>query len=337
MEASPRLGIPPLDCFLRTTTNYIGETSIHRGQKTCGPVIEVLDTATGSGKTHILYHIAIVSTLPREYKAVFLDGRDSTIIFIDSDGRFDAHRLHGMMKSYITRRCNGEPGLPEEDISVLVESAMRHVHIFRPNSSAEVITILQELPGYLLATEGHDSGDKRVAAVFIDSLSAFYWEDRRNETEPDSQTRELKDVLGIREIYATIGKELAAFCKTFGTFAVTTAWSLPVERLRRSGPGTGGNANHDLETVNSQLPQSWNTVVDVRLVVRRVRPEQRLPNTGSVQVESVASAPGNVSRNTAFEGRFHSPRFRLEHQSDTLDGAGVFRYRITDDGITLFD
>lgn len=133
-------------------------------------VIEVTSSHSASGKTHLLYLLAGVSIVPKS-----LGGHDSTIIWIDNDGRFTAGRLLKVVQHHLQET---QPTLSETETRSVVEQALSHVHVFRPQSSDQLIAILNSLPTYLLDRTIHASMHRPLGLIILDPATAFYWQDR---------------------------------------------------------------------------------------------------------------------------------------------------------------
>ncbi|KAK6517702.1 hypothetical protein TWF506_004885 [Arthrobotrys conoides] len=69
-------------------------------------IIEISSDGCGAGKTHLLYYITCVALLPSSWNGINLEGKDSTVVFIDCDGRFDIVRLSEVVESYIKSRIS---------------------------------------------------------------------------------------------------------------------------------------------------------------------------------------------------------------------------------------
>ncbi|EXJ94795.1 hypothetical protein A1O1_03193 [Capronia coronata CBS 617.96] len=164
--------------------------------------IEISSLKSAAGKTSLLYYLCAVATLP---KAV--GGKASTVVYIDSDGRFSATRLMQIMQHHMvttrTQRQDTNDGTTgttdiegttttdaqvsegaittakdnDADRDIALE-ALQHIHVFRPQSSSQVMSVLNSLPDYLLDGSRHSSIYRRLGLVVVDSATAFYWQDR---------------------------------------------------------------------------------------------------------------------------------------------------------------
>jgi len=221
-----------------------------------GPVIEITSMSTASGKTHILYQIALLSTLPMEHNDVPLYGKSAAVIVFDTDGRFDVQRLHSIMKAHILG-CYGTLKISDVELDTIAREALSHLHVYRPQSSRSMIEMLSGTRGYLLELASHHSSGRRLDAVLIDGLSSFYWQDRHaGSTETESGSTE------YQEIYGTLVQRIREVSAQFGAFVVATNWGL---QLLADTTGDTGVAM----SFRSHLPLAWTKLVDVKLVVQR--------------------------------------------------------------------
>ncbi|KAF3215486.1 hypothetical protein TWF106_006000 [Orbilia oligospora] len=69
-------------------------------------IVEISSNGSGTGKTHLLYYITCVALLPSSWNGINLEGKESAVVFIDCDGRFDILRLSEVMESYIGSRIS---------------------------------------------------------------------------------------------------------------------------------------------------------------------------------------------------------------------------------------
>ncbi|EGC45199.1 Rad51 family DNA repair protein [Histoplasma capsulatum var. duboisii H88] len=209
------LGIKPLDDILRISHPLSHTSNIYTPRQ---PVLEITSPSSADGKTHLLYYITAVAVLPDTYRNVALPGRNSAIVYLDTDFRFDAVRLREVAKGIVLERAaeqgvslpvtgshyeggNGD-GDGDDDIDQLLHTALSHVHIFRPQSSVSLLATIQSIEHYLLRGTGtvegegegmhkHASHSRPLHSILLDSASAFYWQDRRE--------LEVLNIPGVRE------------------------------------------------------------------------------------------------------------------------------------------
>lgn len=305
--------------------------------KSTDPVVEISSTSSGAGKTQTLYYLAAVAILPSEFNGAKLNGRESAVVFIDSDGRFDAERLltvargivHKKLKSQHERAVSPSASATEgvleysqEDLDALLVASLQHVHVFRPQSSVALLSTLQSLDTYLLDLARHFSSSRPLHAIIIDSASAFFWQDKLHDEVARTEDigrpydeieceRRKKKSFYLFDMYADLVTELKRLQRRFSCAVVytTIAWS------GRSTPGqlstprpSGPFALFDPSDIpasrapsfRSSLPGPWGVFPTIRLVVQRdmVRP---FPPTMTA-IEAQRQAPRR--QEVVLKGRF---------------------------------
>jgi DNA-repair protein XRCC2 len=167
-------------------------------------VIEV-QGPPGSQKSHMFDFLALTAVLPfsvsftfpnesssrppTSTESVTLGGRDKSVAIFDCDGRWAASKLYDLLCGHIKSRIHDSPSLrhgvqvAESEIDALVRRCLARVHVFRPASSKSLAATLLSLPSY----HAKHCGDSEFAFVFVDSISAFYWQDRYHVEEAASQ------------------------------------------------------------------------------------------------------------------------------------------------------
>lgn len=141
-----------------------------------------LGSDSGSAKTQLLYLLAALQVLP-----VSNGGKESTVVWLDTDGRFSALRLYHVICSQLQLQQQTEQQeqirTHEQDRSSLdhiARSALCHVHVFHIQSSSQLQATLDpsSLQSYLLDTRRHHSAHRLLGLLVLDSASALYWVDR---------------------------------------------------------------------------------------------------------------------------------------------------------------
>ncbi|KAF8531692.1 hypothetical protein BDD12DRAFT_682409, partial [Trichophaea hybrida] len=240
------------------------------------PVIEITSVNTASGKTHLLYYITALCILPSHWHSVPLRGKNSAVVVFDNDGRFDLCRLHSITRSHILG-CHKDNGfnISEQDADAVTNAALHHVHIYRPQSSRSIIEMLKGLPEYLLQSDSHHSIQRCLAAILVDGLSAFYWQDKLTGLGTEAP--------GYQQTYEIIVQHLREVSAQFGAFIVATNWGLQLveNTMQLVGglatiPGSESasfGATHrgeaQVPAFRSHLPSAWAKFVDLKLVVER--------------------------------------------------------------------
>lgn len=135
-------------------------------------VVQLTDKTPTGGKTSLCYLITIIAVLPQDY-----NGKEHAVIWLDTDARFSAVRLQSVLIHHLS---NTFPGLSSSESNAICHEALRHVHLFRPQSSSQLVATLVSLPGYLLGTGGsstHFSASRSLGLLVLDSATAFYQQD----------------------------------------------------------------------------------------------------------------------------------------------------------------
>ena len=85
-------------------------------------------------------------------------------------------RLYAITRQH-THGCHqeAESAISGADADAVAQSALQHVHVYRPESSGSLAEMLWGLPDYLLQPGGHGSAQRCLDAILADGLSAFYW------------------------------------------------------------------------------------------------------------------------------------------------------------------
>lgn len=235
-----------------------------------------------------------MSVLPPVFNGHELHGRGGAVVLVDTDGRFDVQRLYDIIEGVVRHALDGvdhTSGDTDVEIATLIHSTLQHIHIFRPQSSSSLLSTLQSLSGYLLHHHPRPASQSRhLHAIFIDSLSAFYWTDRlRDEiartTEIGRPASEIQHAQKQRAafymsvLYHDIAAELRQLQGLFECGVVYTTWgitprsssSMSSSSFGQGGGGGGsGNTWPTPPTFKPHLPAPWNsTFPDLRLVVQR--------------------------------------------------------------------
>ncbi|PWY87466.1 hypothetical protein BO70DRAFT_385759 [Aspergillus heteromorphus CBS 117.55] len=382
-----RLGVPVLDDLLDVFTSpstaqsvlegdllpsQRGEGDAHATAYTpsviarAEPVVEISSTLSAAGKSHLLYYTAAVAVLPSIYDGYELGGRDSAVVFFDTDGRFDAERLRTVLRAIVMTRMNTQVGnvpgdsLAGENLEDMILACLQHVHIFRPQSSSSLLATLQHLDTYLLDLTRHHSSTRPLHSIFIDSANAFFWQDKLEDEiarvgdigrpAADVERERLQgQSFYILDLYAEWAEELKRLQRLFSCAVIyttivqgrsTTAYSSSV--YQPSGPYdlyTPGPSVPRTPSFRAALPAPWGTFPTLRIIVQRdaVRP---FPSTMTLQ-DAQRAAPQRqeiISRGrfTGWVngwGREEWPRRVLEGLEE-ING-GKFFFRIGREGVDI--
>lgn len=259
------------------------------------PVVEICSSSSAAGKSQLLYYLTALAVLPPAHEGVDLGGRNSAVVFIDADSRFDADRLGMVARRIVQQKLQGQAS-PAIDIEPVVAASLHHVHVFRPQSSSSLLATLQCLDTYLLDARRCVSSERPLHSILIDSATAFFWQDKlRDEVSriedigrPPAEVqreREQKQSFYLSDLYAELAKELKRLQRLFSCAVIytTVSWSgksvtAHEARHHTSGPfdlyNTPAPSSLKTPSLRPSLPSPWGTLPTLRLVVQRdaVRP-----------------------------------------------------------------
>ena len=273
------------------------------------PVVEISSKLSAAGKSHLLYHLAAIAILPSVFNGFPLHGHESAVVFLDTDGRFDAERLRAVTRGIVNDRIKALAENPPEgtstdgilfdysddDVENMLVACLQHVHVFRPQSSSALLATLQHLDTYLFDLTRHLSSSRPVHTIYLDSANAFFWEDKLQDEiarvadigRPAAdleRERTQKESFHIADLYADLVAELKRLQRLFSCGIVYTT------TVQGKSAGAQGNSvyqpsgPYDLYTpgpsvprtpsFRSALPAPWGTFPTLRIVVQRdtVRP-----------------------------------------------------------------
>ena len=244
------------------------------------PIIEITSPSSNDGKSQFLYYMITISILPKDIEGIQLGGQDAAVVVLDTETRFHVPRLVQVMRHHISSRISSVLDKGQKTIDTLVTAttpgsdyiettiaeALKHVHIFHPQSLPSLIATVHSLPGYLFDPHAHSSSHKRVASIILDSASSFYWQDKAEmemaSLPPDSDAR---DAAGSRSQshYVALASAIRKASAALKAPVVYTTWNLS------SGPNHGAQTDGDGFSLRSHLPAPWPSLATLRLVVSR--------------------------------------------------------------------
>lgn len=286
-----RLGVKALDDLLEVfvprpgTAQGQGQTANPRLANRSEPVVEISSSQSAAGKSQLLYYLTAVAILPSRLGDIRLGGRDAAVVFIDADGRFDASRLLTVARRIVQQKMKpqtmdreGELKL-HDDIENLLIDSLQHVHAFRPQSSTSLLATLHSLEPYLFNLPRHLSSNRHLHAILIDSMTAFFWQDKLRDQiarieeigHPRAEierNRKERQSFYMADLHAELVKELKRLQHVFGCAVVhtTTAWV---------GRSSAGDLPGVVETATSfrcPLPAPWGLFPWLRVVVSSSSP-----------------------------------------------------------------
>ncbi|KAK9700626.1 hypothetical protein K7432_012108 [Basidiobolus ranarum] len=254
-----------LDCFDRSIAiarneleKYLADpvtyTSVYPGE-----VIQ-FDGNSGTGKTEIQIFLILTTIIPefQEFQVnqdmikVHLGGRGKSVIFIDTEGKLRVERIFELVKLHFVRclrkvKVSAYDELHEE-INQLILEWLERVHIFRPNSTLQLLSTIKRLPSYLSQLQ------ESTHFLFLDSPSTFYWMDRL-----ESQS------LGT---FVPLHKSLAQSIRDISLeWGLVVCISNPVLLSPEKREYNSGSSLHDSLVIREHLPPIWKECINYRFII----------------------------------------------------------------------
>jgi len=199
--------------------------------------------------------------------------------------------------------------IEDGDIKQVVSSALRHVHIFRPQSLVSTVATLDSLPNYLFDKSKHFSFDRRVGLLALDSASAFYWLEKAEEEDAAflAATSSIREPQGQKppgaktvSEYTALATALKSASKVFSCPVVITTWHLgPTASTAQFHAGSSSSSSRSLRP---SLPAPMATLPTLRLVMQRKAVRKFPPG---VRVEEALREAGDRLK-AVEEGRFEA-------------------------------
>ena len=113
--------------------------------------------------------------MPSNHLSVSFDGWSKAAVVLDADGTFDVHRLQQLLLSRLSHLAiRFGVHLTELQLEEASIQSLKNLHIFRPSSSTQLAATVLHLDTF---HETHLS-DIEIGLLAVDSISAFYWQDR---------------------------------------------------------------------------------------------------------------------------------------------------------------
>ncbi|KAF2812390.1 uncharacterized protein BDZ99DRAFT_439485 [Mytilinidion resinicola] len=252
VEQPPALPLPQPETFSSSPPLPVQTTAIKKPLQKM-PMIELISSGPGAGKTSLIYYIIAVAILPSTYSSTPIGGQSSAVVVLDTDNRFRVERLVEVMASYVSSRLRAA-GIPQQQntdgMRDLIHACLAHVHIFHLQTMHSLLATLKSLPEYLESRTAHRSAHRRLHSIFLDSASAFFWPTRAAEENGTSPVTAM-------ETYALLARELTTVSQRFCCAVVASAWDVGAGQLFT-------------QRLRASLPMSWSSFPTLRLALRRV-------------------------------------------------------------------
>lgn len=343
-----QLGIPPLDQLLnsflhplpREPRSYAQVESLQwnprseLSKKLKPSVVEIASAAPCAGKRHLLYYIAAASVLPRSYGSTPRPGKEGAVVILDTDSQFDIIRLQDVVSSLLTLRLNAcspdAAALPPSDFSTLLHDAIQHIHVFRPQSPASLLTTLESVPTYLMTSSAHYSPLRPLQTLILTNLNAFFWQTQlESDGGPQSDN---KNAHPLTQYYRSVVQELSKVQQIFGCVIVAANQGLSTLQWMRKGD----------VSMKPYMPGVWNDFCTLKLIVGKEVVRKFGPG---ISADEAMHEREQRQRAVAESGFWCRVNWWDSAEWDagvlerlrTLDRGGAFSFHISDTAVTVED
>ncbi|KAL8987272.1 MAG: hypothetical protein Q9177_003499 [Variospora cf. flavescens] len=298
------------------------------------PVLELIGATPCSGKTQLLYHLIGLSLLPSRYEDVSLGGNGTVVILLDLEIRFSLLRLEKVMVTHVQSQLDKRSETASRSsVESMVRTSLKHLHVFRPQTSLSLLATLSNLQNYLFNTVCHVSANRSVGSIILHNVDAFLWQDRLEDAEDQTHNTAAPQTGGLlpgrfRDLVAHVRRLQASLsCCVIATSSAlsTTSYTRIDDQV--------------VPVLRSHLPNSWRSFVTVRLIVQR-DPVQKFPLGICAEAAAEAGQRREAVEKNVFSARLdwsESDIWREETRSviKAMDDVGGFLFRITTSGVDL--
>ncbi|XP_012287134.1 DNA repair protein XRCC2 [Orussus abietinus] len=136
-------------------------------------IIEISGNVS-SGKTLLLTTLLSKSVLPLKYQEIDVKGFEVHVILINTDHHFQVSKIANILLGHLKKACKlSNAVLGNEELESIVNSSLNRLIIINCYNRDQFFLSIQSLESILISNE-------KISLIAIDSLSAFYWEDRES-------------------------------------------------------------------------------------------------------------------------------------------------------------
>ncbi|CAK3757481.1 Hypothetical predicted protein [Lecanosticta acicola] len=309
-------GLPPLDHISKVSLEV--RTSAGKSQ-TRVPIVELMSMAPCDGKTSLLYHLTAIAVLPAA-----LGGRQAAVIILDTDGRYSVSRLVQQLQVVIRDGRKADEGC--ESPSDIIHRALKHVHLFHPQSLASTVATARSLEKYLFDAKRHYSFDRHIGLIVLDSASSSYWQNKSEVEDAallanTSGSKSSAQPNGYVQLAAALKNASRIFCAPV------------VFTSRHLGPAkSSAGFALDGHSIRPSLPPPWQDLPSLRMIVQRT-PVRKLPVEISVEE---AKQESEQRQKVVEQGRFECFVNEWGLDERTLEKLrSAFEFYVSEDGVKI--
>ena len=205
--------------------------------------------------------------LPKAFNGTHLPGKEQAVVVLDLFGDLSLMRLRTMLKYLVLGSLeSAETVIEDHRVATLVQDSLQHLHIFRPQSHPYLLATIAALPSHFLSnTTSHYSANRQLGAMVINSLSAFYWQDRQDAEEqkdaafiePGIVAQDQKANVYLTRWRTTV-RSLREVQQTFDCPIIATNWALASPVYSKGG-----------SSLRPHLPAVWTNFCTFNIALQR--------------------------------------------------------------------
>ena len=291
--------------------------------------VHLTSATTGAGKSQLSYLLAAIAVLPTNH-----GGKAASVVWIDTTLSFSAIRLHEIILHHLD---NLRIDIPSTERTVVAKRALTALHVFRPQSSLQLLATLQHLPAYLLNSTNQHTRSRRLCLVAVDSVDAFHWSDlfQAELDRLESPNAPPARTSSARSTMQEVSVQLEAIQNLFGCTVLYTSTSNTPSSHPRS---------HQMPQMPLIARRATAFSVPATLTMSLVRqhPPSFPPGFSLVQCQQdranrlAAVKRGRFVAMTVITERRGSEEWRvLEERLGRLQGQGKLGFSVTSEGVDI--
>lgn len=208
-------------------TDSAGNDASSKRLTTRPPVVEITSPHSAAGKTSLLYLLIALALLSRDH-----GDKASAVVWLDTIGHFSATRLARIMTNIISKHDSNTT----TSTTAIVHQALTHLHALQPNSSSQLLTILQNLPTHLLSSASHTSTTRPLGLLILSSATAFHHQDRFTSEIARLNAGSTSHASSTPSLTSQIQSALLSLHARFSCTILFTTNSIP--QMRNARPAT---------------------------------------------------------------------------------------------------
>uniref|UniRef100_A0A4W5N452 X-ray repair cross complementing 2 n=1 Tax=Hucho hucho TaxID=62062 RepID=A0A4W5N452_9TELE len=227
-----------------------------------GDVVEFHGTE-GSGKTETMYHLVTHCILPADR-----GGLEVEVMYVDTDYHFDMLRLVTVLEQRLGEDAKGEDSVAAVEPEERVRACLARLFVVHCSSSVQLLLTLHYLENTFCSRPA-------LCLLVIDSISAFYWEDRSGGGESvakqEANLRKCSELLDrlLRDYRIVVFATTHAIMRNYGHSAQADVAAMtpgPSEPSSSSSSWRRWSSSHASNFDKAYLSRAWQRLVTHRVL-----------------------------------------------------------------------